>query len=196
MWLLSGGGATSFDAADSGDLSREGMGGDSDRCCPLPCLATRLLNRREVSRSTDCWILIGRLCWFCDVDEANAFSFTWLSVSMDTEDSHTTPESWPTDFAKFSAALVSSTEFPRVVSSLILDVLEYKEPGDGCLSSHLMVRVKEELGRGDLVPWPLLLRSSDDKVVDSWSRDEVSLVLDSFRLLARLCEKPSPGRRK
>ena len=62
-------------------------------------------------------------------------------------------------------------------------MLEYKEPGDGCLSSHFMVRVKDELGRGDLGLRPLLLRSSEDKVTDSGSRDEASLVLDSFRLL-------------
>ena len=71
-------------------------------------------------------------------------------------------------------------------------MLEYKEPGDGCLSSHFMVRVRDELGSGDLGLRPLLLRSSEDKVTDSGSRDEASLVLDSFRLLARLCEKPSP----
>ena len=107
---------------------------------------------------------------------------------METEESHITLESWLTDLAKFSAALDSSAESPRLVSSLGLDVLEYIEPGEGCLSSHLMVRVKDELGRGDLG----LLRSSDDKAVDSWSRDEASLILDSFKLLARLCEKPSP----
>ena len=71
-------------------------------------------------------------------------------------------------------------------------MLEYKEPGDGCLSSHFMVRVRDELGSDDLGLRPLLLRSSEDKVTDSGSRDEASLVLDSFRLLARLCEKPSP----
>ena len=61
-----------------------------------------------------------------------------------TEEGDVTPRC-----AEFGA-LDSSTESPELDPSLRLDALECSDIGEGCPWSHRIVRVKDELGLGDL----------------------------------------------